>query len=137
MTILTSTPILVVEAIEPSLELWVDRLGFVKTAEVPEGDHLGFVILSADAGDVMYQTRASIDHEVDEQGLPEAMRAAPGGGVLYFKVDDLDDVRRRVTGTAGVEIVVAHRETFYGSTELWLREPGGNLIGFAAFAAGG
>lgn len=136
MTILTSTPILVVEAIEPSLELWIDRLGYVKTTEVPEGDRLGFVILSSDAGDVMYQTVASIDREVDEQGLPEAMRASPGGSVLYLKVDDLDDVRRRVEGLADVEIVVPHRETFYGAAELWLREPGGHLIGFAAFAAG-
>ena len=39
------TPILVVEEIEPSLKFWVDKLGFAKTVEVPEGDKLGFVIL--------------------------------------------------------------------------------------------
>jgi len=31
------TPILLVKEIEPSLPFWVDRLGFKKTVEVPEG----------------------------------------------------------------------------------------------------
>ena len=40
-----STPILHVKSVEPSLKFWTDRFGFHKTAEVPEGDHLGFVAL--------------------------------------------------------------------------------------------
>ena len=47
------TPVLVVDAIEPVLPLW-DALGFARTAEVPHGAGLGFVILSADGVEVMY-----------------------------------------------------------------------------------
>ncbi len=47
------TPILVVEEIEPCLNLWVDRLGFEKTMEVPEGDKLGFVGLVRDGKEIM------------------------------------------------------------------------------------
>src|SRR5438876_348213 len=37
------TPVIIVEQIEPCLPSWLDRLGLQKTAEVPEGDKLGFV----------------------------------------------------------------------------------------------
>ena len=39
-------------------------LGFTKTDEVPEGDHLGFVILKHGAVELMYQTRESVRADV-------------------------------------------------------------------------
>lgn len=123
------TPILVVDAIEPSLVLWVDRLGFEKTAEVPDGDRLGFVILSRDPLEVMYQTRASIEKEIKKDGLPAVMTPSGGASVLYFEVSDFEDIRKRVQG---LDVVLPYRETSYGARELWLREPGGHFIGFAA-----
>ena len=54
------TPVLYVEEIEPCLDLWVNRLGFARTVEVPEGDKLGFVTLAKDGVEVMYQSRASV-----------------------------------------------------------------------------
>jgi hypothetical protein len=124
------TPILVVEEIEPSLGLWVDRLGFQKTAEVREGDKLGFVILGRDDLEVMYQTRLSIEKEVESAGLPAALQRASGQSALYLVVGDLDEIRRKLEG---LEILVPYRKTGYGAEELWLEEPGGHLIGFAAF----
>ena len=38
LTVQKLTPVLVVDAIEPCLSFWVDRLGFEKTVEVPEGN---------------------------------------------------------------------------------------------------
>ena len=58
------TPVLMVDAIEPCLPLWVDRLGWNKTVEVPEGDRLGFVILEKDGAEVMYQTWESVEKDV-------------------------------------------------------------------------
>src|SRR6266852_3526094 len=55
------TPVLLVEEIEPSLPFWVDRLGFKKTVEVPEGQKLGFVSLAKDNVEIMYQSRPSLD----------------------------------------------------------------------------
>ncbi len=50
------------------------------------------------------------------------------------EVDDIDAIEAAVTG-AGAEIVVPRRTTFYGSTEIFVREPAGNVVGFARFAA--
>ena len=54
------TPILIVDEVEPSLEFWVNQLGFQKTVEVPEGEKLGFVILEKEGTEVMLQSRASV-----------------------------------------------------------------------------
>lgn len=127
------TPILVVEKIEPSLALWVDRLGFRKAVEVPDGDRLAFVILARDNLEIMYQTKSSIEKEVDKEGLHPAMNGT-GPCVLYVDVPDLAEIQQKVEGH---EVLVPYRKTFYGAEELWLREPGGHLIGFASRAKSG
>ena len=50
-----------VDRIEASLPFWIDRMGFAKTVEVPEGDHLGFVILVEGEGELMLQTIESAE----------------------------------------------------------------------------
>jgi len=77
----------------------------------------------------MLQTRASIEKEIEEQGAPPVMATA-GTAIVYFDVDDLDALRKRVEA---FEVLVAKRETPYGAEELWMREPGGHLLGFAQF----
>jgi uncharacterized glyoxalase superfamily protein PhnB len=119
------TPILVVEAIEPALPFWTERLGFARTAEVPEGDRLGFVILARDGIEVMYQTRASIGNDV-----PSMLDVPARGTVLFIEVDDIGAIE---TAMQGVEVVVPRRRTFYGADELFVREPGGHVVGFAQF----
>lgn len=119
------TPILYVEEIEPSLPFWTERLGFEVTTEVPEGDRLGFVILAREGVEVMYQTRASVEGDV-----PAVADTPMGGAILFVEVEALDPV---VEALHGIEVVVPRRETFYGADEIWVREPAGNLVGFAAF----
>lgn len=58
------TPVIVVDAIEPCLEFWVDRLGFTKTVEVPHEGALGFVILNHSPTEIMLQSRASVEADV-------------------------------------------------------------------------
>lgn len=119
------TPILYVERIEPAIAFW-ERLGFARTAEVPHEDHLGFLILQKDGVEVMYQTRDSVQAD-----LPAvAERLTMEGSMLFIEVDDLDAVERALEGA---ERVVPRRKTFYGADELFVREPAGNLVGFAQF----
>jgi len=122
------TPVLYVETIEPALHFWVDRLGFEKTVEVPEGDGLGFVILVKDGIEVMYQTRASVANDV-----PALAGTPMGGNLLFIEVDDLNAVERALDGLAPV---TPRRTTFYGADELIVREPAGNVVTFAQFPAG-
>ena len=119
------TPVLVVDEVEPCLRFWTDRLGFTAENQVPGYDGK-LVFASAKAGDVevMYQTRASV---LAEQ--PEAANEFAGHStVLFITVDDLDRIERAV---AGATIVKPRHDTFYGTTELYVKEPGGNRVGFA------
>ncbi len=115
-------PVLVVDAIEPCLPFWTDRLGFTRTVEVPEGDRLGFVILAKDGVEVMYQSRESV-----RKDIPALANGPAGGANLYIEVDDVAAVERAVKGA---EIVVPRRKTFYGADEIGVREPGGNAVIF-------
>jgi len=120
------SPVLIVPAIEPCLPFWVDRLGFAKTVEVPEGDRLGFVILAKDGIEVMYQSVESVLKD-----LPALAKIPAGGTSLYIEVGDIGAVERAVKG---VEVVVPRRRTFYGAEEIGVREPGGNAVIFGQHA---
>ena len=127
MTVKKISPVLVVDAIEPVLPLW-DALGFARTAEVPHGDRLGFVILAADGLEVMYQTADSIrDDAAEVMKGPRAMGAA----ALFIEVSDLAAVEGNLP--AGTDVVVRQRKTFYGSTETIVRDAAGNVITLAQF----
>ena len=119
------TPILIVDEIEPSLKFWVNNLGFVKTVEVPEGDKLGFVILQKEGTEVMLQSRESIRKDAG----PAADAVLALGASLYIEVDDFGDALKRVHGA---EVLVPERTTFYGMREIFVREPGRHVLGFAA-----
>jgi uncharacterized glyoxalase superfamily protein PhnB len=119
------TPILIVDEIEPSLKFWVDKLGFEKTVEVPEGDKLGFVILQKEGTEIMLQSRESV--KKDAAGASDAVLELSSS--LYIEVDDFPDTLQRVRNT---EVLVPERVTFYGMREIFVREPGRHVVGFAA-----
>ena len=118
------TPVLMVDAIEPCLPLWTERLGWTKTAEVPDGDKLGFVILAKDGVELMYQTWASV-----QQDVGHAVDRATGTSVgLFIEVSDLDSVVKQLEG---VPLVLPRRRTFYGMDEVGVAEAGGHTVVFA------
>ncbi|HUF68989.1 MAG TPA: hypothetical protein VMM79_10140 [Longimicrobiales bacterium] len=125
MNVKKLTPILTVDAIEPCLPFWLDRLGFTKTTEVPHEDRLGFVILERDGIEVMYQTIDSVAAD-----LPALASLPRGGSILFIEVDDIAAIEKAM---AGADIVVPRRSTFYGADEVFAREPGGHIVGFAEF----
>lgn len=118
------TPVLFTQAIEPVLAFWVNRLGFRKIAEVPEGDRLGFLILERDGMEVMYQTYRSLDADLPGVASP----ATTASVSLYMEVIDLDQIE---AAFAGVPADVPRRQTAYGATEIGWREPAGHLVLFA------
>jgi uncharacterized glyoxalase superfamily protein PhnB len=126
MKISRLTPVLMVEAIEPVLDFWIDRLGFTRTTEVPHEGRLGFVILEKDGIEIMYQTRASVAADI----APLAVSPMKGT-FLFMEVDDLGAIEKALKG---VTPVVPRRTTFYGADELIVREPAGNVVTFAQFA---
>ncbi|HEV8215968.1 MAG TPA: VOC family protein [Gemmatimonadaceae bacterium] len=124
------TPVLIVEAVEPCAQFWIDKLGFTKPTEVPGDDgKLVFAILQKDGVEIMYQTRASVIAET-----PDQAGDLQGHSIALFitvpSMGDLDEVERAVRSAP---VVKDRHKTFYGSTEFYIREPGGNVVGFAAF----
>ncbi|HMA43620.1 MAG TPA: VOC family protein [Gemmatimonadales bacterium] len=124
-------PVLIVDSVEPCLAFWVDRLGFTAKNQVPGPDgKLVFASAEKDGIEIMYQTRASV--LADSPG--SASELVGHSTALFITVPDLDSVERAVSGAP---VVKPRHKTFYGSTELYVREPGGNTVGFAQFAAEG
>ena len=112
-TVKKITPVLLVDEVEPCVKFWVDRLGFEKASEVPDGNKLAFVILQKGGTEVMYQSLASA--EKDAAFNAQAYRK--GTTFLYL------------------EVVMPVRTTFYGAKEIGVKDPGGNIITFAQFGA--
>ena len=119
------TPVIFVDAIEPCLPFWTDRLGFDVTVTVPHGDELGFAILQKGGVELMYQTHASLADDLPALG--DDVRGSTTR--LFIEVDDVDEVERALKG---VEVLVPRRQTFYGMDEIFVRGPCGSVLGFAA-----
>ena len=124
MNVKRITPVLLVKEIEPLLPFWMDRLGFQKTIEVPEGNKLGFVTFQKGNAEVMYQTYSSVGKDAP----PAMAAAAQGPSYLYMEVDDLDAV---LAATKDMKIVMPLRTAFYGMREFAVQDPGGHFITFA------
>ena len=118
------SPVLVVDAVEPCLAFWSESLGFAIENRVPGPDGtLVFASVKNGPVEVMYQTRASVLAET-----PGAAAELQGHSIVLFIVENLDEVEKAL---AGAPVVKPRHKTFYGSIELYVREPGGNTVGFA------
>jgi len=122
-------PILIVEAVEPCVAFWRDRFGFTAENEVPgEDGRLVFASVTKGAVEIMYQTRASVlttdASKADElQGHSTA---------LYVQLPTIADLDIAERATMDAPQVKSRHTTFYGTTEFYVREPGGNVVGFAS-----
>ena len=125
------SPVLIVDAVEPCIAFWADRLGFTIENKVPGPDgKLVFASAKSGAIEIMYQTRASV--LADTPGM--AVDDLRGHSIaLFITVANLGDVEKAI---AGAPVVKARHKTFYGSVEIYVREPGGNTVGFAQFGEG-
>ncbi len=118
------TPVLLVQSVERSLPFWVDRLGWQKTVEVPDGEQLGFAILVHGNAELMLQTFESARKDTAMvTGGPQSHRAS-----LFIEVDNWPDTVERLNG---YEIAMPERDTFYGMREIGVLEPNGHIVVFA------
>jgi hypothetical protein len=119
------TPILVVEAIEPVLPFW-EALGFAQASPSWVDGKLVFVSMAKDGLELHYHTKADM-----EVSIPAAAdMLADTTSLVYLTVDNLD---RIVAGLGDAEVVIPRRRTAWGADEIYVKEPGGNVIAFAAF----
>lgn len=124
-------PVRIVDAVEPSIAFWRDRLGFRVENEVPGPDGaLIFASVTNGTVELMYQTRASVlaDTPIERRDA-RTHELAGDSTALFFHVDDIDATERALTN---VPVEKARHTTFYGTTEIYVREPGGMVVGFSA-----
>jgi uncharacterized glyoxalase superfamily protein PhnB len=124
MTTKKITPILFAEEIEPCLQFWIERLGFEKTIDVPDGNRLSFAILQRGPVELMYQTYASAEKDITT--ISSEVRKGPS--FLYVEVDNLNEV---VSALKGVDVAMPIRTTFYGAKEIGVKDPAGHVMIFA------
>ena len=118
------TPVLLVERIEDQLPFWVERLEFEKTVEVPHDGALGFVILVKDGVELMLQSWASVAADVG------ALKDERSNVPMFFEVTDINEIENRL---GDLPRLYERRTTFYGATEVGVRDPAGNPVTFAQF----
>jgi hypothetical protein len=116
------TPVHIVDAVEPCLPFWRDALGYALRADVPHEDTLGFVLLENAAGEVMIQSKASLEGD-----LPAVAKLRPDS-LLFIEVRSLEEARE---AASGCKVLVADRTTFYGMRETVVLDPGGTVVIFA------
>lgn len=119
------TPIWVVDEIEPCLDFWVNRFGFAMSVSVPEGEKLGFAILTRDNAEIMYQTRDSLRKDIPNL----AAHPLEGSAIAYIELESLDEILAKLDG---LEVALPLRQTFYGAHEIGVWGPSDRLIIFAA-----
>jgi uncharacterized glyoxalase superfamily protein PhnB len=123
-------PVLIVDAVEPCVQFWTERLGFTRENEVPGADgKLVFASVRKDAVEIMYQTRASVVADNPSQAAELDGRST----ALFITVPTTADLDCAERAVADAPVVKPRHTTFYGSDEFYVREPGGNVVGFAAF----
>ncbi len=119
------TPILAVEAIEPVLPFW-EALGFSQASPNWVDGKLIFVSIAKDGLEIHYHSKANLQANMAEA----AALMADTTSLVYLTVDNLDRV---VAGLGDAEVVIPRRRTEWGADEIYVREPGGNVIAFAAY----
>jgi uncharacterized glyoxalase superfamily protein PhnB len=124
MTVRKLTPILFAQEIEPCLKFWMERLGFEKIIEVPDGNRLSFAILQKGPVELMYQTYASAEKDVNT--ISPDVRKGPS--FLYVEVENLDET---ISAIIGIDVAMPVRTTFYGAQEIGVRDPAGHVVIFA------
>lgn len=122
------TPVLFVEKVRPCLEFW-ERLGFQRAMEVPDGEDLAFAAVQKDGVEIMYQSMASAMK--DPSASSAARQRLDSHAFLYVEVGDLDAI---LADLKGEKLEVERHTTFYGATEIVVRDPGGHFITFAQFS---
>ena len=124
MNIKKITPVLYADDLEPCVKFWTERFGLEKTVEVPDGERLGFVILQKGNVELMYQSYASA-----RKDAPTIAGEIEGGRTfLYVEVEKLEPF---IAATKTANLVLPVRTTFYGATEIGVKDPAGHVAVFA------
>ena len=123
-TTVRSQPLIAVRDVRASSRWYQQLLGFTT---LPEHSHRDFYDRLLNAGQLVLQLHAW-DKE-NHPNLVKADAALPGQGVLlWFEVDDFDEVVRQARALGAQFILEPHVNPAPGHREVWLRDPDGYVV---------
>ncbi len=127
------TPNLLVQNVGRSLPFYRDTLGFEVLAVVPpEGDPV-FAILGAGDLELMLQSVESVAEDLPALASPTLGDPQGLSCICYVEVEGVLELSERIKDQ--VTVVTDLRRTDYGMTEFFIRDPDGNVLGFAERSA--
>jgi len=119
------TPVLAVDDIEPVIPFWAE-LGFSPVNPSYEDGELIYMGFNKDGLEIHYQVTSRFERDM----RMSAGDLSDNTSLIYLTVNNLDAIVERL---GGAEIVIPRRKTEWGADEIYVKEPGGNIIGFATF----
>ncbi|MEM9402086.1 MAG: hypothetical protein AAGA44_06250 [Pseudomonadota bacterium] len=123
MSLQKTTPILLAGDVPACVKFWAE-FGLECVLAVPEDDASMFAIVSNGSAEIMYQSKASIT--ADDAAVVDGVDKS----IVYVEVESLADILSTVTRHP---IVKPEHKAPYGATEIYIRDPAGNVIGLAEF----
>uniref|UniRef100_UPI003F6C3627 VOC family protein n=1 Tax=Congregibacter sp. TaxID=2744308 RepID=UPI003F6C3627 len=115
------TPVILSDDVQACVDFWID-LGMSPSMSIPGESNLDFAALSLGNVELMYQSQT-----LAEAQNPAVAQGA-GRSILCIEVESLAAILESVSPE---QIVVPLHTTDYGAQEIYLRDPAGNVIGFA------
>ncbi|NNL90509.1 MAG: hypothetical protein HKP25_15725 [Marinicaulis sp.] len=121
------TPVLLADDVQAIIDFWAE-FGLSAPMTVPDDDGVMFAIVTNGAVELMYQTKKSAraDNADAVKGIDRAM--------IYIEVNSFDDI---IDAAKRYEVVKPEHMTDYGAREIYIRDPAGNVVGFAEQGAAG
>ena len=121
MVVKKVTPILFTNEMEACIAFWAD-FGLDAVMTVPVEDKIIFAILTNGEVELMYQTfeSANADNAAAVEGINRSS--------IYLEVTSLDKI---LPAAKKYDVVKPEHKTDYGAREIYVRDPSGNLVGFA------
>lgn len=116
---------LLVENVNETIDFYENTFGFSSVMTYPDSGKYDFAIIKRDSIQLMLQTKASFDDELD------LFKDTNIGGtfMLYIEVNNLDSLYNVVNSNA--EIVKELNETFYNTKEFAVKDNNGYVLIFA------
>ncbi|WP_293699872.1 VOC family protein [uncultured Agrococcus sp.] len=116
MTVTSLYPVLMSKDVATAAAFYRETFGFETTFETD-----WYISLRLGAFELAI---LSFDHET----VPESHRSLPRGVIVNIEVDDVDEVYRHLTETAGLTPVLALRDEDFGQRHCIVEAPDGVLL---------
>ncbi|MDN5201799.1 VOC family protein [Fulvivirgaceae bacterium BMA10] len=126
ITLKSLIPNVMVENVNQTVDYYRDNLGFEFVQSVPENGQFDWAMMQHGDVVLMFQSQESLGKDV-----PALKGHRPGGSLtFYIRVNDIGGLYEELKKKE-VEIVVELNKTFYGATELTIRDLNGYYLMFS------